>query len=197
MPIVLIFAEKTMGFKYQIRNDGLYFLTFATVDWVDVFTRKELADVIIESLKYCQKEKGLEIFAWCLMPSHIHLLASAGMNGDLSAIMRDFKKFTSKKVIETIKEIPESRREWMLDRFEFAGRFDKRITNYKFWQEGTHPMEIFSDKFIKQKLVYIHENPVKAGIVWEAWQYQFSSAIDYYGKGKGLLDVEYLGAITL
>ena len=58
-------------------------------------------------------------------------------------------------------------------------------------------MEIFSDKFIKQKLVYIHENPVKAGIVWEAWQYQFSSAIDYYGKGKGLLDVEYLGAITL
>jgi REP element-mobilizing transposase RayT len=186
-----------MGFKYAIRNDGLYFLTFATVDWVDVFTRKELADVIIESLKYCQKEKGLQIFAWCLMPSHIHLLASAGMNGDLSAIMRDFKKFTSKKVIETIKEIPDSRREWMLDRFEFAGRFDKRITNYKFWQEGTHPMEIFSDKFIKQKLVYIHQNPVKAGIVWEAWQYQFSSAIDYYGKGKGLLDVEYLGAITL
>ena len=65
------------------------------------------------------------------MPSHIHLLASAGMNGDLSAIMRDFKKFTSKKIIKTIKVIPESRREWMLDRFEFAGRFDKRITNYK------------------------------------------------------------------
>ena len=73
---------------------------------------------------------------------------------------------------------------------------------FRFWQEGTHPMEIFSEKFIKQKLVraafrYIHKNPVKAGIVWEALQYQFSSAIDYYGKGKGLLDVEYLGAITL
>jgi hypothetical protein len=134
-------------------------------------------------------------------PKHSPMPQSPVKNGDSegteSAIMRDFKKFTSKKVIETIKEIPESRREWMLDRFEFAGRFDKRITNYKFWQEGTHPMEIFSDKFIKQKLVYIHENPVKAGIVWEAWQYQYSSAIDYYGKGKGLLDVEYLGAITL
>jgi putative transposase len=185
-----------MGFKYTINTDGTYFLTFATIDWVDVFTRKELAYVVVDSLKYCQKEKGLQIFAWCLMSNHLHLLVSAGLNGDLSAIMRDFKKFTSKKIIDVIKEIPESRREWMLDRFEFAGRYDKKITNYKFWQDGLHPIEIYSPKFIQQKLNYIHENPVKAGLVWEAWHYQYSSAIDYYEKGKGLIEVENLGIMT-
>ncbi len=107
-----------MSFKYQIRTDGTYFITFAVIDWVDVFTRKELAQIVIDSLKYCQKEKGLHIFAWCLMPSHIHLIASAGLNGNLSNIMRDLKKFTSKQVVEAIKEIPESRRDWMLNRFE-------------------------------------------------------------------------------
>jgi putative transposase len=181
-----------MGFKYRINTDGTYFMTFAVVDWIDVFTRKELAEVVIDSLKYCQTSKGLDIYAWCLMPSHIHLMASAGLNGDLSGIMRDFKKFTSKKLIEVIQEIPESRREWMLDKFEFTGKNDKRITNYKVWQDGLHPIEIFSPKFIEQKLTYIHQNPVEAGLVWEAWHYKYSSAIDYCEEGKGLLNLAFV-----
>ena len=184
-----------MAFKYQIRTDGSYFLTFAVVDWVDVFTRKELAQIVIDSLKYCQKAKGLQIFAWCLMPSHIHLIASAGLNGNLSDIMRDLKKFTSKQIVEAIKEIPESRRDWMLNRFEYAGRYNSKIKDYKFWQDGLHSIELYSEKFFKQKLDYIHENPVEAGLVWEAWHYKYSSAIDYWEKGKGLIDVEYMGLI--
>jgi putative transposase len=181
-----------MGFSYRINTDGTYFMTFAVIDWIDVFTRKELAEVVIDSLKYCQNSKGLDIYAWCLMPSHIHLMASAGLNGDLSAIMRDFKKFTSKKLIEVIQEIPESRKEWMLDKFQYAGKNDKRITNYKVWQDGLHPIEIFSPKFIEQKLTYIHQNPVEAGLVWEAWHYKYSSAIDYCEEGKGLLNLAFV-----
>jgi putative transposase len=100
-----------MGFKYQIRTDGIYFLTFTVVDWIDVFTRPELVNVVIDSLRHCQKEKGLDIYAWCIMSSHVHLIASAGVNGDLSNIMRDMKKFTSKQIVKTIIDIPESRRE--------------------------------------------------------------------------------------
>lgn len=185
-----------MGFKYQIRTDGIYFLTFTVVDWIDVFTRPELANVVIDSLRHCQKEKGLDIYAWCIMSSHVHLIASAGVNGDLSNIMRDMKKFTSKQIVKTIIDIPESRREWLLDKFAFAGKHNPKIKEYKFWQDGIHPIEIYSEKFFRQKLDYIHENPVEAGLVWEAWQYRYSSAIDYWGKGKGLLETEVMGLIV-
>jgi putative transposase len=93
----------------------------------------------IDSLKYCQKNKGLELYAWCLMPSHLHMIISAKEDVNLSDILRDFKKFTSKEIIRLIQEEPESRREWMLDKFEFAGRYNPKIKNYKFWQDGNKP----------------------------------------------------------
>jgi len=106
----------------------------------------------------------------------------------LSDILRDFKKFTSKAVVQKIVEIPESRRKWLLDRFEFAGRYNKKIEYYKFWQDGNEAKEIYSSDFLQQKLAYIHDNPVRAGWVLEQQYYKYSSAIDYSG-GKGLIDV--------
>src|SRR5665647_972543 len=116
-----------MSLKNQIESNSIYFLAMTVMDWVDIFTREDYRYIIIDSLKYCQKEKGLEIYTWCLMTNHLHLIASGKENGQftLSDILRDFKKFTSKAIIEKIKEIPESRRKWLLDRFEFAGRYNK------------------------------------------------------------------------
>jgi len=103
--------------------------------------------------------------------------------------MRDFKKFTSKKILQTLLvESGESRREWMLNRFEYEGKNDKKITNYRFWQEGNDAQEIYLNDYFNQKLNYIHENPVKAEIVNRAEDYKYSSAIDWAG-GKGLLEV--------
>ena len=86
---------------YKIRNkEGTYFITFAVVEWVDVFTRKKYKDIVLESLRYCQKEKSLIVYAWCIMSNHIHFIASK--NDDLSVILRDFKKFTSKKLLLAI-----------------------------------------------------------------------------------------------
>jgi len=83
---------------YKIRNPaGIHFITFAVVDWVDVFTRKEYRDKLIQSLQYCQKEKGLNIYSWCIMSNHVHLVVSA-KNNNTSDILRDFKKFTSKRL---------------------------------------------------------------------------------------------------
>ena len=180
-----------MAFKYSVTDQNdIYFVTTTVVGWIDAFTRKELAYVVIESLKYCQREKGLIIYAWCLMPSHLHMIISAEEGKNLSDIMRDLKKFTSKQIILTLKEINESR-DWLLDKFAFAAKINVKTKDYKFWQDGFHPIALYSNEFKDQKLDYIHNNPVESGMVYEPEHYQYSSAINYSG-GLGLLEIVYL-----
>ena len=178
-----------MDIQHRITGE-VYFVTDTVVDWVDIFTRPLYKHIIIDSLSYCQKEKGLLIYAWVLMTNHLHMIVGRNGENKVSDIMRDFKKFTSKEIIRTLQVEPtESRREWMLNRFEYAGKNDKKIKNYRFWQEGNDAQEIFLNDYFNQKLNYIHENPVKAEIVSRPEDYRYSSAIDYAG-GKGLLEVE-------
>ena len=167
-----------MSDKYKIWDQRkAYFLTLTVVGWIDVFTRKNHKLTVINSLKYCQKEKGLVIFGYCLMPSHLHLISRAESNFTLSDILRDFKKFTSKAIIKEIMDEPESRRDWMLSYFRSAGEIDK--IKYKLWQEGNHPEEINSNKFFNEKIEYIHNNPVEELIVERPEEYFFSSARNY------------------
>jgi len=178
-----------MSDKYKIYDpEKAYFLTMTVVGWIDVFTRKNHKLLIVESLKYCQKKKGLEIYGWCLMPSHLHLIARSIGNQDLSDILRDFKKFTSKNIVKQIIQEPESRREWILKYLENSGKFLKRIEKYKFWQDGNHAEVIFSPKFFYQKLHYIHQNPVHDMIVMNPEDYLFSSARNY-AEMDSLLDI--------
>lgn len=173
-----------------MEQSGAYFVTFTVVDWVDVFTRKIYRDIVVDSLNYCVERKGLNVIAWCLMSNHLHAIFSARNGSELSAIIRDCKKHTSKDIVATIQNEPESRREWMLHRFEWAGKYDKRITNFKFWQESNHAIHCsphFPEMF-KQKLDYIHNNPVRSGIVEHPEDYLYSSARSYAGK-KGLVEV--------
>ncbi len=156
-----------------------YFVTITTVGWIDVFTRLRQKYVILNALKHCQKERGLEIYAYCIMSNHLHLLCRGSEQEPLSDVMRDFKKFTSKKIIKTIVEYPESRREWMLTYFKKACAHLKRKQQYKVWQDGYHAKHVYSNYFIKQKLQYIHQNPVKQKIVGFAEDYFFSSARNY------------------
>ena len=126
-----------MSTKYKATiPDKAYFITITSVNWVDIFTRLNHRYTITNSLKYCQKNKGLEIFAYCIMPSHIHLICSADNGKTLSDIMRDFKKHTSKELINNIINEPESRREWLLDLFTKACEHLKREQKYKVWQDG-------------------------------------------------------------
>jgi REP-associated tyrosine transposase len=177
-----------MGIKNKISEGFSYFLTFTVVDWVDIFTRPCYRHIIIDSLKYCQENKGLNLHAWCLMSNHLHLIVSAKENHHLSDIIRDFKKFSSKAIIKAIQENPESRKKWMLNRFEFAGRYNPKIKDYKFWKDGNEAKEIHSNSFLEQKLTYIHNNPVVAEIVENPEEYIYSSAKNYYGE-QGLLDI--------
>jgi putative transposase len=178
-----------MGLKNRINAGYLYYLTLAIVDWVDVFTRPAYRHIIVEALKYCQENKGLELYSWCLMGNHLHLIASAKENHNLSDILRDFKKHTSRTIVEAmLKHQNESCRQWLLHCLAFAGNYDPKITHYKFWQEGNEAKEVTSNAFLEQKPSYIHQNPVRAGIVAEPEHYLYSSAANYAGQ-QGLLEV--------
>jgi len=172
-------------------ENKVYFITTTIVDWIDLFTRKNQKHIITDALVYCQKNKGLEIYGWCLMPSHFHMICSASEGFLLSDIIRDFKKFTSKKIIQTIKDEPESRREWLLEKFSKAPEHLKRAQNYKVWQNGYYAEELYSHKFTAQKLNYIHQNLVVDQIVEYAEDYIFSSARNYAGR-DAIIEVNLL-----
>jgi|WetSurMetagenome_2_1015567.scaffolds.fasta_scaffold410727_1 putative transposase len=178
-----------MSDKYKIREiDKAYFVTLTVAGWIDVFTRKNHKLLLIESLKYCQQNKGLVIFGWCLMPSHLHMICRAEGKYTLSDILRDFKKYTSKAIVKQIEEEPESRREWALELFAKAGEQLKRIKDYKFWQDGNQAKEIYGNEFLEEKLNYIHNNPIEEMIVSKPEDYLFSSARNY-AELDSVLDV--------
>ena len=180
-----------MSEKYKFSDPkGLYFVTLTIVYWIDLFTRPDYIHTIIGSLRYCQQKKGLIIYAWVIMPSHIHMIISSDKE-DLSSIIRDFKKFTAKKIIYLLSEINESRREWLIKSFSKAASKLKRIKSLKIWQDGCHPILLDNNTMIDQRLNYIHENPVVAEIVNSSFHYKLSSATNYAGLG-GLIDVKII-----
>ena len=78
---------------YKIRDQqAVHFITFATVQWIDVFTRSDYVNIVVDSIAYCQKEKGLLVHAYCIMPNHLNLIISA-VNNNLSDIIRDFPHY--------------------------------------------------------------------------------------------------------
>jgi REP element-mobilizing transposase RayT len=122
------------------------------------------------------------------MSSHVHLVCKVNAPDNLSDVLRDFKKFTSKEIIKTMEQIGESRREWLLDKFNFEARRTGRAKNYKVWKDDNHAIAIGDYITIENKMDYIHNNPVTAMIVAKPEDYIFSSAVDY-ADGKGLVNI--------
>ena len=182
-----------MSSKYKVGEDAIpHFVTFSVVGWIDVFSREQYKELFIESLKYCQENKGMVLHAWVIMTNHVHLIISSNDN-KLENIVRDLKKYTSKQIIKAIQENNmESRKEWMLNIFSYTGKNNNNNKEFQFWKQDYHPIELNSAEKIKQRLDYLHENPVRSGLVWEPWHYKYSSAIDYYTNEHGLLKVEHL-----
>jgi len=180
---------------YKITDQfAMYYLTFTLVGWVDLFTRRQCSQILIDSFKYCKENKGLILYAYVIMGSHVHLLAAAmeGSSG-LSAIVRDFKSHTSRKIIEWITDNnKESRRDWLDMVFKYHGKYNSNNEKYQVWKQDNRPMQCVTPWFTLQKLNYIHNNPVKAGIVDHAEDYRFSSARNYAGRKDVVLDVQLL-----
>ena len=182
-----------MSRKYKFHNkEGLYFVSFAVVNWIDVFVRPFYCDILIESLNYCRENLGMELFCWCIMPSHVHFIFRT-VDNKPELVLGRFKEYTSKSLIKAISEnSKESRKEWMLWMFARAGSKSSNVSKNQFWQHDNRPIELWSAEVIEQKADYLHNNPVAAGFVNEPHEWRYSSAIDYSG-GKGLIEISYLG----
>jgi REP element-mobilizing transposase RayT len=157
------------------------------VRWIDIFTRKVYRDIAIDSLRFCQQNKELEIYAFVIMSNHIHLLIRSGI-GRLSDTIKEFKSFTAKKILEAVNLETESRREWILNLFEFSAKQHKRNEKHQVWTHENHAEIVYGNQFMDSKINYIHENPVRAGIVEKAEDYLYSSARNYAGLDS-MLDV--------
>jgi len=165
-----------MSEKRKANTNSPYFITFTVVGWIDVFTRQKYCEILLESLAFCQKNKKLEVFSFVIMSNHIHLIVRQ-QDGKLSGVIRDFKSFTAKKIIEEIETNPkESRKDWLLHLFKFHAKFKNQNEVYQFWQKTSYPIELYSNEVFDQKLDYIHNNPVKSGIVTDIHSYFYSSA---------------------
>ncbi len=181
---------------FQILNpQAPYYLTLQVANWVDLFSRRRYRDIVVESLNYCITNKGLIVYAYVIMSNHIHLLVQAE-NSNLSDGIRDFKKFTSRQMLSSIRNEAESRREWMLKIFSEAASMHARNEHFQVWTHENHAEEIHSNKFTLQKITYIHNNPVRAGIVNNAEDYIYSSGGNYAGN-QGRVDVTVLNLHSL
>ena len=167
-------------------NNETIFLTITVIEWINIFTNKEYFDILLNSLKYCQKEKGLIIFGFVFMTNHIHLIVSSEKN-NLADIVRDFKSFTT---FEIRKLLLSDRRKYILKLIDNSF-YKKKDKKNQIWQRENYPETICSEKFFHQKLDYIHNNPVVKGYIEKLEEWIYSSARNYYLNDHSLIKVDF------
>lgn len=158
--------------------DAPYFITFTLVEWIQLFDIHQFATIVVDSLKFCVQNKGLLIYGYCIMPSHVHLIVQSPKN-PLGSIIRDFKKYTAYEIVKTMEESEKYQEQ--LQVFQQKATETKRNLFVKVWLNGYHPEIIYSNRFFFQKLNYIHNNPVAAGFVSRPEEYFYCSARNYAG----------------
>jgi len=144
-----------MRSRYKfVEPDGIYFVTATIVEWIPVFITREACEIVTDSLTYCRQEKGLRLYSYVIMENHLHLVAQAG---DLGRVIQAFKRHTAR---ELLRYAERTKRNWLLNQFEFYKKRYKEESKHQVWQEGVHPQHLTTDKMLWQKVDYIHDNPV-------------------------------------
>lgn len=181
-----------MSRKYRYGNERhAHFVTYTVVHWIDFFIRNEYRTILVDSIKYCQAHKGLELHAYCIMPSHVHMIIGTQGTHSFVDITRDLKGYTSRRFRQILLDQNinyESRKAWMLWMMRRTGLSNSNNQDFQFWQQDSHPIELWSDDVFYQKMDYIHMNPVVSGFVDQPEHWLYSSARDYAGT-KGILDL--------
>ena len=160
-----------------------YFITCTILHWIPIFTNKESVGIVIDSLKYLQKSDNLKIYAYVILENHLHLVVSSD---DISKTVKKFKSYTAKEILKLLQTRNVTT---ILEQFAFYKKAHKTHTEYQVWQEGFQPKLIQSKKMMREKIEYIHNNPVKRGYVDETVYWRYSSARNYDGL-DGLIEIE-------
>ncbi len=176
-----------MRSRYKItESEGIYFLTLTIVDWLPVFTVPTTYAIALDALRHCRAEKGLRLYAYVLLENHAHFVAEAP---DLTRCMQSYKRHTAR---ELIKWAAAAKKDWLLHQFAYCRKTSKHNSRYQVWQEGLHPQLIQGDDMLRQKIVYIHNNPVRRAYVDIAEHWRYSSARTYACGDHGVLEIDPL-----
>jgi REP element-mobilizing transposase RayT len=158
------------------------------LNWLPVFTRPGTVQIILDAMAWRQQNKGVKVYGFVILENHMHCIMKAD---DLSQQVHDFKAFTAKEILRYLEEENAAR---ILDLLAFFKKAHKSDAHYQFWEEGSHPQLISNEEMLRQKLEYIHRNPVERGYVDEAIHWRYSSARNYEGL-EGVIPVymDWLG----
>jgi REP element-mobilizing transposase RayT len=162
----------------------VHFFTSTVVEWLPVFTYGKYFDIVIDSLKYCMKNMSMKLFAYVIMDNHFYLIASSP---DLSKTLASIRKFTAGKIIDQLRA---ENKEWLLNQLAFYKKKYKTESNYQVWQESVHPELVQSPEMLKQKIEYIHNNPVKRSLVDAPEYWRYSSARNYLLSDHSVIAVD-------
>ena len=163
-----------MRSRYHARQpETAYFVTSTIVAWLPVFTTAARCDILVSAFEHCRAHKGLRISAWVILDNHFHaILAAPG----LPRVLADFKRHTARRIIG---QLETERCEWLLDRLRYFRAAHKAESEHQVWQEGFHPQAIVRDEMMVQKREYLHQNPVKRGLVAAPEHWRYSSAHEW------------------
>ena len=160
-----------------------HFVTCTILHWLPIFTRQEIVDIILNSLKFLQKQDSLRLHAYVILENHLHIVLRSD---DLRKSMESFKKFTAREILNLLRR---ENATTILDQLAFYKKAHRKEKSFQVWEEGYQPKLIQSEAMLKMKIDYIHYNPVKRGYVDKAIHWRYSSARDYKG-GYGLIEID-------
>ena len=176
-----------MRSRYTIvESEGIYFLTATIVNWLPALIGGNACDMVLESLSFCRKHKHLRLYAYVIMENHVHLVAEAP---ELSRCIQSFKQYTARGLIALAQA---EGKEWQLHQFDYCRKAYKGRSRYQVWQEGSHPQLIQGDAMLRQKILYIHNNPVRRGYVDKPEHWRYSSARNYEIQDHSVLEIDPL-----
>lgn len=160
-----------------------HFLTCTVMEWLPLFSRPALVDILLDCWRYQQARQGLRLYGYVVMENHLHYLAQAP---DLARCVSSFKSYTARRILD---DLEQRGAQSALQRLRFSKRAHKQDREYQLWQEGSHAELVCSEDAMRQKLDYIHHNPLRRGYVDRPEHWRYSSARDYQGQ-PGLIGIE-------
>jgi REP element-mobilizing transposase RayT len=192
--------------RYWSKEFGpAYFVTNTIVEWKNMFIFRPYVKIIIDSWKHFVSERAIIFYAFTIMPSHLHYVAHpTNPQYGIIEMQRDFKKFTSKRILAGLnyeldngffptidlfeqRKLQRESAVELLGLFKLIGKYSRQ--SHKVWMSEEKPIQINSEKFMRQKIDYIHFNPVKSNITSEPQAYPFSSARNYYLDDESIFKI--------
>jgi len=176
-----------MPVRPNFNPDYLYFVTTTSERHIHIFKRESIIRIILDSLHFLRTNGHMELFAFVIMPNHIHVIGRFSKEHPLSDIMRDFKRHTARQIIRQLQAKENTDTLNLLQQLNKDNRQE-----YKVWEDGYDARDVFSIEFLEQKLNYLHHNPCQPhwNLAEVPENYPWSSARFYIADKRTVIPVD-------